>query len=56
MNTQVNNTNKIDAYDVALAEENKKLGRAPNARRSLIRGERWTRCLNSDVLKRSMAR
>ncbi len=55
MNKQVNNT-QIDAYDRALAEENLKQGRAANARRSLIRGERWNRCLNSDVLKRSMAR
>lgn len=54
--TQNNQTTKIDAYDAALAEENKKLGRAANARRSLIRGDRWSRCLNSDVLKRSMAR
>lgn len=54
--TQNTQTTKIDAYDAALAEENKKLGRAANARRSLIRGDRWSRCLNSDVLKRSMAR
>ena len=38
-NTNTQNT-KIDAYDAALAEENKKLGRAANARRSLI-ASRW---------------
>lgn len=56
MNKNQTTTTKIDAYDAALAEENKKLGRAANARRSLIRGDRWNRCLNSEVLKRSMAR